>query len=229
MDRERFRYFTSRMKKAEQQGLLGIIPDCLDVGLMRGDEITDFWCWMRELKSDGWVICMHGHKHVYDTWGQTLLRGLEKSEFAGHELSDQIAKIGAAKSIMMSEGLDTDVFMAPKHSFDINTVKALLVNDFKYITDGFGLYAYDVMGITFVPQLFSKPHGFSIGVTTTCLHLDNMTYAEIDTFINKLKHYEVVDFYSATEIKSNIFICNILRFLTYSLITLYRMKVWNKK
>ena len=228
MDGDRFRYFASRMREIDCQGLLGIIPNCLDKGLMRGDKIPEFWAWMSELKSDGWVISMHGYKHVYDTRGETLLRGVEKSEFAGHELSEQIARIRAAKSIMMSKGLDTDVFMAPKHSFDMNTIKALLANDFKYITDGFGLYAYDVMGITVVPQLFSRPHGFSIGVTTTCLHLDNMTYAEIDNFIDKIKHYEVISFYSATRINTNKFVRNLLRFLTYCFVVLYRKKKRNK-
>ena len=63
---------------------------------------------------------------------------------------------GVAQSSVRAEQTKSvwdGVFMAPSHSFDADTLRALRDLDFTSITDGFGFYPYDLHGLTAVPQL----------------------------------------------------------------------------
>jgi hypothetical protein len=73
--------------------------------------------------------------------------------------------------------------MAPSHSFDANTLKALKALDFKALTDGYGFYAYDLEGLVALPQLLSRPLGLGFGVETICLHANTMGEGSIRQMI----------------------------------------------
>ena len=95
--------------------------------------------------------------------------------------------------------------MAPSHSFDINTLKALKSLGFKAITDGYGFYPHKVEGITLVPQLAWMPFPFiPFGVQTICLHTNTMTQAHMDTLIKFIhqNHDRFISFEEALSIES---------------------------
>ena len=52
-------------------------------------------------------------------------------------MRDLYEKIKKGKEILESHNVYTDVFFAPSHSYDDNTLRALSKCGFKYISDGY--------------------------------------------------------------------------------------------
>lgn len=133
------------------QALLGVIPDCKDPDLMIDEPREDFWEFIRELQNNGYTIAMHGLNHVFDSCTRGLVNKTAKSEFAGHSYDVQFQKIKKGKEILSRYGINTDVFFAPAHSYDENTLRALAANGFKYISDGKGYKPYFWHDIKCIP------------------------------------------------------------------------------
>jgi predicted deacetylase len=201
MDREKFLRFTEQIRGAGYPALLGVVPDCQDPHLIRNNPWPGFWDHMRELRADGWVIAQHGFTHVYDKTAPNYLGSRNRSEFAGHPFEVQFDRLSRGAAILREEGLKTDVFMAPGHTFDATTLKALKKADLHFVTDGFGLWPFAEDGVTLVPQLVSGAHGLPFGVYTTCFHLDHMRDAEINAAVKRLDAYEIINFYEAACVK----------------------------
>jgi predicted deacetylase len=159
--------------------LVGVVPHCLDPTLAVEPARLDFWTLVRDWASRGWTIAQHGYTHQYVTDDPGILRIGKRSELAGLSYDDQYAKLAAGKQIMNEQGVWQPVFMAPSHSFDANTLRALAALDFQYLTDGWGVYPYALGGLTAVPQLFAKPLHFGFGVYSICLHVNTLTDAEV--------------------------------------------------
>jgi len=92
--------------------------------------------------------------------------------------------------------------MAPSHSFDSETLRALRDLNFTAITDGFGFYPYELWGLTAVPQLVARPLGFGFGVETICLHVNTMSDDAIKRIIDFIHahHQQIISFSEAKEI-----------------------------
>lgn len=139
------------LDKIGATALLGVIPDCQDPVLNITAPRSDFWSYLKELQTEGYVIAMHGYQHVFDIKSKSLVSNGMNSEFAGHPYEVQYNKIKKGKDILESHGIYTDVFFAPAHSYDINTLKALAANGFKYISDGKSYKPYVLNGVTCIP------------------------------------------------------------------------------
>lgn len=103
-------------------------------------ENPDFWKILRQLKQDGAEeIAQHGYQYVYETHEHCPLGArygfAPKSEFVGLSLARQRTKIVAGMEILKREGVPTDVWMAPAHSFDAYTLMALVALGFGAATD----------------------------------------------------------------------------------------------
>lgn len=131
--------------------LIGVIPDCKDPDLAIEKSYDDFWKYIKELQKKGFTIAMHGYQHVFTSNRRGILTTRKASEFAGHTLEEQIEKIRKGKDIFKKHGIETDVFFAPAHSYDENTIKALSACGFKYVSDGKSSRAYKWHGIKFLP------------------------------------------------------------------------------
>ena len=136
MDWEMWNKAVQTMDKYGIKPLIGVIPDCQDPDLHIDEAKPDFWEHIRSLQLRGYAIAMHGYIHVYDIKRRGIINKGFTSEFAGHSYEEQYDKIRKGKDIMIKHGIDTDVFFAPSHSFDLNTLKALKKCGFKYISDG---------------------------------------------------------------------------------------------
>ena len=136
---------------ANVKSLLGVIPDNQDPDLMIDKPHADFWNILLELQKDGHTIAMHGYQHVFSSPHHGLLNYRMNSEFAGLPLEDQIVKIRRGKEILENHGIYTDVFFAPAHSYDENTLIALSECGFKYMSDGKSKKAYLWHGIKCLP------------------------------------------------------------------------------
>lgn len=159
--------------------LIGVVPDCRDPKLAVEPVRADFWDKVRQWHASGWTIAQHGYTHQYVTKEPGLMSVNRQSEFAGLSYEEQFAKLQTGKEILVREGVWQPVFMAPSHSFDDNTLRALVALGFEYITDGYGMYAYRIGGLTAVPQLFASPRHFGFGAYTMCLHPNNMNAGQL--------------------------------------------------
>ena len=137
-----------------------------------------FWRMIRNLQSEGWIIAMHGLHHEYTTDKGGMLPLNRKSEFAGHPYEKQVEMIREGKKILESHGIATDFFMAPSHSYDIQTIGALLENGFRRITDGFGRHSYRRFDMTFYPISYRRDSSMKDkreGYTTFVVHTNTLT------------------------------------------------------
>lgn len=105
----------------------------------------------KRIRKKGYKIAMHGFNHVYDTKTRGNINCGFKSEFAGHSFIKQYEKIKKGKEILESHNVYTDVFFAPSHSYDDNTLRALSKCGFKYISDGYSKKIIRRYGIKCVP------------------------------------------------------------------------------
>lgn len=133
------------------KALLGVIPDNHDTDLLIDDPRKDFWEYIKSLQEQGFAIAMHGYQHVFDIQASGISTPLKHSEFAGHSYEVQYEKIKRGKDILLSHGIETDVFFAPAHSYDDNTLKGLAANGFKYLSDGLSCKPYVRHGILSIP------------------------------------------------------------------------------
>ncbi len=161
MNWDNFIRFKKLLDSHNIKPLIGIVPDNQDLKLhfeVNGAKApADFWQEMRRLRDEeGWTIAMHGLTHIYTTKKGGLLPLNHQSEFAGLPLQTQTEMLAKGRKILAEHDIETDIFMAPSHTYDNNTLAALKANDFTKITDGFGYAPYTWKGITFYPISFNR-------------------------------------------------------------------------
>ena len=191
MDWEKFRRLEKMLDENHIAPLLGIVPDNQDPNLMRAAAMPDFDEQIRRWEAKDWVLAMHGWKHIYTTKSGGLFPLNNFSEFAGVSRDQQRKMIYDGKEKLQRMGVTTNIFMAPAHSFDKNTLSLLKEAGFKYITDGFGSFPYEWKGLTFLPIAFqrSKDIEKSEGYTTLVFHTNTMDEQEFADFEKILKEH----------------------------------------
>lgn len=217
----RFQPFEDLARELRLPYLLGVVPDCRDVKLMIEPSRPDFWPWVRRMKANGATIAQHGFTHLYETQAAGILGIGRKSEFAGLSYDVQYDRLARGKEILQSEGVWDGVFMAPSHSFDTATLRALKALGFRAVTDGFGFFPYEIDGIKAVPQLFARPFGFGVGVETVCIHANTLDDERRAMLIRKFRkhHAEIINFDEALRVRpSSPWIAETLRVMTRSLL-----------
>lgn len=163
--------------------ILAVIPDNRDKNLLLGAYEPRFWDRVRGWQARGWTIGLHGYQHVFQTVNSGIMRINNYSEFAGLPLAEQEAKLRNACDILYRERVTPDLWIAPAHSFDDNTVQALLRVGIRTISDGFALYPYvDTLGMLWVPQQIWRFHAMPVGVWTVCVHYTDRPYRDIAGF-----------------------------------------------
>lgn len=175
MDWKRFLAFKEILDRHQVKPLIGVVPDNQDRNLkgIQDGAPEDFWAYVKELQEKGWCVAMHGFRHIYCTRKGGLFPLNNFSEFAGLSFEEQNEKLAGGKRILKEKGIETDLFMAPAHSYDNNTLKALKANGFKGLTDGFGDCPYRWKGLIFYPISFQfgrtlkKQQGYSTMVVHT--------------------------------------------------------------
>ena len=162
MNWEKFYRFKALLDEFDIKPLIGVIPDNKDQMLKDFREDSgvkfegDFWAYIRELQAEGWTVAMHGLNHVYTTNKGGMFPLNNFSEYSGLSYEKQYEMIKQGKEILIANGIETDIFMAPAHNYDKNTLKALKENGFVKITDGFGSAPYAYKGMLFYPISFKK-------------------------------------------------------------------------
>lgn len=183
--------------------LLGVIPNCNDQELLIDSPSEDFWDYLKSLQKEGYVLAMHGVYHKYSLLKRGLINNGKNSEFAGLSYKEQYEKLKYGKQFLEENGIFTDVFFAPSHSYDKNTIKALGNLGFKYMSDGRSNKIIDYNGIKAIPaKSFGVPKIKRNGNFVAIFHAHEWVRPEKAHGYNNLvflcNNYtsDIVDFYT---------------------------------
>lgn len=192
MDWERFLSFKEILDTYGIRPLIGVVPDNGDENLHRAKEAGNFWEYIKELQDKGWLIALHGYRHTYTTSKGGLFPLNNFSEFAGIPFEEQKDMLKQGTEVLARHGIATDIFMAPAHSYDKNTLKALKELGYKKITDGFGNYPYRWQGIVFYPISFliSRSLKKKNGYTTMVVHANEVDEAGMEKYRKLFEEYQ---------------------------------------
>lgn len=188
MNWENFYWLRELFKRHDVRPLLAVIPDNQDPELLKYPGNPDFWGIINELYHNGWIIAQHGYRHLYKTKDGGILNINPRSEFAGLDFQIQNYQVSAGKQILKEKSIDQEIFVAPSHSFDKNTVQALLQNGFHYISDGIALYPFKKRELIWLPQILWRPRKFVVGMITITVHPNTMSREDLvglQNFIEK--------------------------------------------
>lgn len=167
--------------------LIAVIPDIKDPKLLNYPVNQNFWQVIKELQNNGWIIAQHGYQHL-SKGGGGVLKIHKSGEFGGLGFEEQKNMISAGKKIMEAQNIISDIFVAPRHSFDKNTIKALKQNNFHFISDGIALWPFKKWGLVWLPQILWRPRRGMAGMITAAIHTNTMSgddIANLEKFMGK--------------------------------------------
>lgn len=164
--------------------LIGVVPYCKDESLHCETAREDFAQFVQGLADNGWKIALHGYNHLYTTREKGIFPINNFSEYAGVDYDKQNVMIKEGLAMLRDWGLEPIAFMAPGHTFDRNTLKALKANNITKLTDGFGNRPYIRDGVTFYPISKKRSECTSDidGYSTYVLHTNTMSEEGIINF-----------------------------------------------
>lgn len=173
--------------------IVAVIPQNEDLTISFNQIIPNFWEIVRKWETSGWNIALHGYKHLYYSQNGGINPVHYRSEFAGLSLEKQMDSIKRAYDIFLHNSINPSCFVAPSHTFDLNTIEALKrVTPIEVISDTFAFNIFKRYGIFFMPQQVGRPRNIVMpGVWTFCLHPSNMTehdFEYLERFIDKFSH-----------------------------------------
>jgi peptidoglycan/xylan/chitin deacetylase (PgdA/CDA1 family) len=170
--------------------LLAVIPDNQDEKLRFAPSHSSFWEKVRKWQARGWAIGLHGYQHRFVTRQAGMVGIQRRSEFAGVPPAEQDEKLRRAVEIFRSNGVQPQVWIAPAHSFDWNTVAALQKLGIATISDGFALAPHtDSRGLLWVPQQLWNFRWRPFGVWTVCYHHNVWMGPQFTRFLRDVSAY----------------------------------------
>lgn len=193
MDIVQFRSAVSLLDRYSIKPLLGIIPYNRDQELFCDKPHRNYNQLINEFSSKGYSFAMHGYHHTCEGSSTNLAVINRRSEFLGEEYSTQVDKIRKGKEKLSEMNISTDTFIAPFHSYDEVTIKALAECGFKYMSDGKSMLPYNWHGIDCIPcRSYGCPKMVLFGHYTAVFHPNEWTrpekhadYLEFCQFIKK--------------------------------------------
>jgi predicted deacetylase len=214
-------------KKYNIKPLLGVIPNNQDKELLVEKRNNEFWTKVRQWKSMGWEIAMHGYSHVYDSTAhkkKDYFKYGGGSEFYAHSFEEQKIRLQKGLKKFKDENIKIRAFFAPNHIYDENTFRALKSLGINQVIDGYGLFPYEEEGITFIPQLFYKNTFIPFGFQSTQIHLNywkDQDFTKFKELIEK-KHNKIITYDQMLHNIDNGSISYLLRIVTSKLLKLKR-------
>lgn len=177
------------LDKYEIKPIFGIIPMNMDPELIKYESIDDFWYLVKQWCEEGWIPALHGYNHVFETIDSGINPVNKKSEFAGVSLAKQREKIKKGYAVLREHNIRPDIFFAPAHTYDQNTLYALQSEtDIRIISDTIARDIYYVEPFYFIPQQSGRVRELPFKTVTFCYHPNTMTekdFENLDIFIKK--------------------------------------------
>ncbi|MCF7568644.1 DUF2334 domain-containing protein [Sabulilitoribacter arenilitoris] len=193
MNWERWLKMEALLDKYNIKPLIAVIPNNADPGQKIDPPRETFWQWVKNLEQKGWEIGLHGNNHVFQTKEGGINPIHSRSEFAGVPLTEQKNKIKKGVEKLKSEGLNPRIFVAPGHTFDLNTLKALKAeSDINIVSDTMGFMPYKKHDFVFIPQQLGQARNvFLPGIFTMCYHphgMNDKAFYNLEQFLIKNKN-----------------------------------------
>jgi hypothetical protein len=193
MHHERWKEIEMVLDRHQIHPIVAVIPDNADVSLKFDSHNPSFWEIARSWQQKDWTIALHGYQHILEpteTYGFVPFH--KYSEFVGVPLNEQKKKISDGNNVLLGHGITPEVWIAPAHSFDENTLIALRdCTNINVISDGLALDVYFDRGFYWIPQQIGVFRRMLFGLWTLCLHPSTMSYEDIDQLdkqISKNRH-----------------------------------------
>jgi predicted deacetylase len=196
MDVEKWSQMEELLDKYGVKPIFGIIPDNHDDSLtsMYNHE-PDFWNKAHRWIAKGWIPAMHGCEHLYVTENGGVNPINKRSEFAGLSYDVQAEKIERGWEILKEHYIQPNIFFAPSHTFDDNTLHAIKNRtDIRIISDTIAYDAYKDGDFWFIPQQSGRVRRLPFKIVTFCYHPNMMQerdYTMLNNFLGK-HHLEFI-------------------------------------
>lgn len=186
------------LDKYHIQPLVGVIPNCLDPDMDKYEsKETAFLERVKRWGEKGWELALHGYTHVFETNEGGINPVHRRSEFAGHKLEIQQEKIRNGMDQLKQWKINPKVFIAPAHTFDENTLKAVKeIAGISIISDTVAIDSYYKYDMTFVPQQTGRARKLPFKLVTFCYHpniMDEVMFNELEAFLES-HNKEFVEF-----------------------------------
>ncbi len=170
--------------------ILAVVPENRDPYLMVAEPNPNFWNRVRDWQSKGWTIGLHGWQHCYTTFDAGLIGIKAHSEFAGLPLEVQEEKIRNGLNVFEAQNVRADIWVAPGHSFDQNTLLALKKNDIHVVSDGYFLKPVNRYGMIWLPQQLWRFRNKPFGIWTVCYHHNAWGQQELAEFEKDIRSFQ---------------------------------------
>lgn len=184
MDKQKWQRIENILDKYGIKPMVGIIPQNEDPMTCIDDIDSIFTVKVLGWQKKGWAIALHGYNHVCTTKIGGINPVHKRSEFAGLSLAGQKEKISKGAEILTDMGLIPKYFFAPSHTYDENTLQALVEETpIRIISDTIALQPYKRGVFIFIPcqmGCFRKP--LIDGYWTFCFHPNGMDNTAFDIF-----------------------------------------------
>lgn len=191
MDVEKWQRMENLLDKYGIKPLVGIIPDNKDASLIYNykQDLT-FWNKVLSWKNKGWELALHGCYHKYTTKEGGINPVNKRSEFAGVSLDEQRKMIRHGIDILKQYGIVTNVFFAPSHTFDKNTLIALKEeSNIRIISDTIANDVYFENDFYFIPEQSGRVRNLPFKLCTFCYHPNTMSDKDFENLEIFLKKY----------------------------------------
>jgi predicted deacetylase len=187
VSRARWQRFLPLIEEFGIQPVLAVIPNNQDYHLQVSPPDPDFWAQMKALEASGATIGLHGYTHVCHSDGRCLLALHRRTEFAGAPENVQRQWIRTGLEILHAHELNPRIWVAPRHGFDLNTLRALRKEGISVLSDGFARVPFTRGGLTWIPQQLWAPVVKPKGLWTICIHANTAHRLQVSQLRDFLK------------------------------------------
>lgn len=172
MDNEKWNKMEEILDEYGIKPIVGVIPNCKDPKILnKYKKESGFWTKVKRWEDKGWSIALHGYDHCYITRSAGINPIHNRSEFAGVSIEIQKQKIRDGLHIFEANNLYPDIFFAPGHTFDENTIEALKQeSSIRIISDTIASKVYVKNDIAYIPQQSGKCRWLPVKIATFCQH-----------------------------------------------------------
>jgi len=190
------------LEKYHVRPIVAIIPHNEDAKLLEYPMDLHYISTIKKWVIEGWIPALHGYNHVCLSSSGGLNPVQETSEFAGVALQRQQEKRRKGYNILKKSGIQPEIFVAPKHTFDKNTLIALKEEtDIRIISDTIARAVYFRDGFFFIPQQAGRVRKLPFPLVTFCYHPNVMTdrsFQELEQFLkgynNQFTSFDMISF-----------------------------------
>jgi predicted deacetylase len=180
VSRSNWERFLPLLEEFRVRPILAVVPDNEDRDLERAAPDPEFWAHMRAMEAAGAAIALHGYRHLCRSKGSSLVPLHSHSEFAGVDADLQRQWIASGLEILRGHGLNPRIWVAPRHGFDRNTLRALRNEGIGLLSDGFARIPFTRGGLTWIPQQLWAPVEKAAGLWTICVHANTARDSIVD-------------------------------------------------